>query len=66
VDKDKCIGCGKCVRECPMEVDVLKNINSRECIRCGRCKSACPTGAISAGFFVRAVNSQAEKGRGGG
>ncbi|MGI5977171.1 MAG: 4Fe-4S binding protein [Candidatus Limivicinus sp.] len=61
VDKDKCIGCGKCVRECPMEVDVLKNINSRECIRCGRCKSVCPTEAISAGFFVRAVNSENQK-----
>lgn len=46
VDKDKCIGCGKCERVCGMNVEVTKNINSPECIRCGKCSAACPTGAI--------------------
>ena len=47
LDKQSCISCGRCEKICPMQVDVLKNINSAECIRCGRCASACPVGAIS-------------------
>lgn len=50
LDSDSCITCGKCVRSCPMQVDVLKNINSAECIRCGKCAEACPTGAIDLKF----------------
>lgn len=46
LDRESCISCGKCVKICPMQVDVLKDINSAECIRCGRCADACPTGAI--------------------
>lgn len=41
LDKDKCIGCKKCERVCPMGVEVTKNINSGECIRCGKCKEVC-------------------------
>ena len=47
LDKNSCVSCGKCMRACPMQVDVLKNINSAECIRCGECAKSCPTGAIS-------------------
>ena len=50
VDESSCISCGKCVRSCPMQVDVLKNINSAECIRCGKCATVCPTGAIDLNF----------------
>ena len=50
LDADSCITCGKCVRSCPMQVDVLKNINSAECIRCGKCSDVCPTGAIDLKF----------------
>lgn len=46
LDRESCVSCGKCERICPMQVEVLKDINSAECIRCGRCVSACPTGAI--------------------
>lgn len=46
LDKEKCIDCKKCESVCPMDIDVLKNINSAECIRCGKCKAACPTLAI--------------------
>lgn len=46
LDRERCVSCGKCVAACPMQVEVLKNINSAECIRCGKCAKACPVGAI--------------------
>lgn len=48
LENDKCVGCKKCERSCPMSVEVTKNINSRECIRCRKCIEICPTKAISA------------------
>ena len=50
LDGESCVRCNKCMRSCPMQVDVLKNINSAECIRCGKCAQACPTGAIDLKF----------------
>ncbi|MDO4482978.1 MAG: 4Fe-4S binding protein [Clostridia bacterium] len=46
VDDDKCIRCGRCERECPMEIDPTKTPNSPECIRCGHCRAICPAEAI--------------------
>ncbi|MEG1548059.1 MAG: 4Fe-4S binding protein [Clostridia bacterium] len=43
VDKDKCTGCGACVRFCKLDV---RHINSLECVRCGECKSVCAHNAI--------------------
>lgn len=50
VDGERCVGCGRCDRACPMEVDVRRNPNSPECIRCGECRKVCPTDAIAAGW----------------
>lgn len=50
VDKNKCTGCKACERNCKMNVEIIKNINSPECIRCGECKTVCKQGAISSGF----------------
>jgi len=61
VDKEKCVGCGKCEEKCPMAVDVTKNINSAECIRCGKCKAACPTQAIFSGLRLKGNNSIIDK-----
>lgn len=49
-DKEKCIGCGKCKRICPMNVDVTDNsrnrINGTECILCMECVRNCPKKAL--------------------
>ena len=49
-DHDKCVGCGACLRACPMDVDVLDDSRSRrnatECILCLECVKACKKGAL--------------------
>ncbi len=56
VDKNKCVRCGRCERECPMQAPILTNPNHPECIRCQKCINVCPTRAISGGIcrFSRA------------
>lgn len=50
VDAEKCIGCGKCKKVCPMNVDMLDNSRKREngteCILCMSCIEACPKKAV--------------------
>lgn len=48
-----CIGCGKCLRNCPMNVFTIKNnartplpINEKNCIMCGKCEKECPADAV--------------------
>lgn len=45
-DESKCTRCGKCARECKMNVDPVKTPNSAECIRCGKCIESCPVDAL--------------------
>ncbi len=59
IDKDKCIGCGKCAKNCP--VDAISKtdyvapghklpsyaIDTAKCIKCGACMAGCKFGAIS-------------------
>jgi NADH-quinone oxidoreductase subunit F len=49
---DKCIGCTKCSKNCPVNaisgsVKQKHTIDLSICIRCGACKKACPVNAIS-------------------
>ena len=49
-DEEKCVHCGKCLRICPMNVEVNKESRKRkngtECILCYECTKACPTKAL--------------------
>jgi len=47
---DECVNCGKCLRVCPMDVNVIDNSrkrrNATECILCFRCVDECPTKSL--------------------
>jgi len=51
VDKSKCIGCGACVVECPVEamdlIDGLAVVNPQKCEDHGKCVVVCPTNALA-------------------
>ena len=52
VDEKRCVACGVCVKECPMNaVNVWKGcfavVNPEICIGCGKCERSCPAGSIS-------------------
>ena len=65
LSRSRCVSCGHCEQVCPMQVQVLKDINSAECIRCGRCAQACPADAIALHFGKIRLkeNSLAESGK---
>mgnify|MGYP002622805930 CR=1 FL=1 len=49
IDKEKCIGCGKCVKDCVSFAIYLKDGKAnvlKSCIECGHCYAICPVGAV--------------------
>jgi len=50
-DESKCVHCGRCVKVCPMDVDMLNDRRNRkngtECILCLKCVHECPKKALA-------------------
>ena len=51
IDKDVCVGCTACARQCPAgaisgERKSPHEIDPALCIKCGNCKTACRFGAV--------------------
>ncbi len=54
IDPEKCKGCSKCARSCPVQAisgEIKKpfTIDQEKCIKCGACVSTCPFKAIKEG-----------------
>jgi NAD-dependent dihydropyrimidine dehydrogenase PreA subunit len=52
VDENKCIGCGECVKGCPVGAialngDGFASVDEQRCTGCLKCADTCPKGAIS-------------------
>ncbi|MDI6859030.1 MAG: 4Fe-4S binding protein [Methanocellales archaeon] len=51
IDKNKCVGCGACVDECPKGAlslnDEIATVDDSLCDECGACIEVCATDAIS-------------------
>ena len=52
IDPEKCIGCTRCARACPVncisgKVRQPHVIDPAACIACGACQQACPVGAVN-------------------
>ena len=51
VDRQQCVACGACVKECPMSAISIwrgcyAKIDANVCIGCSKCAKVCPVGCI--------------------
>ena len=51
VDRDKCIACMQCIKDCPTDDIYLKDgkahVKNEACIKCGHCVAICPVKAVA-------------------
>ena len=49
-DPSRCLGCGECVRDCPVQAMTLTEhkavVDRRRCIRCYCCQEVCPVHVV--------------------
>lgn len=55
-NKAACIECGACSRQCPVSLDVPRQIDSAECLRCMECRSTCPKKLIN----IKSIKTQTD------
>lgn len=53
LEKEKCVGCGKCASACKMDIDPSKELRSTECILCGKCASVCEQSALTMSWKLK-------------
>lgn len=50
IDKEKCIGCGLCVKDCVgCDIEIIDGkavAHGKSCITCGHCEAICPNNAV--------------------
>ena len=64
IEKDLCIGCGKCVKDCVAHNIILKDGKAepkRDCFLCGHCVAVCPRAAVSIPEYNMAEVEEYEK-----
>jgi len=51
-DSERCTGCGRCRKACPLDLPVAPGARPLECSGCAACVLACPENAAAAGFTL--------------
>lgn len=51
VDKNYCVACGTCTKECPLNAitipkGTIAEVNFDKCVGCSKCAKICPASAI--------------------
>lgn len=63
INKEKCIGCGKCVKDCVggklKMTEGKAEFMFSHCIECGHCFAICPAGAVSMANYPDAAEEKA-------